>query len=188
MKSALIIVDMQNDFVLPKGPAEIPNSFSTVPRIKEVLSWFRSARRPVFHVIREYRADGSDIEISRRAAFLAGPQYVVPGTPGAEIVEALRPVSGEYRIVKPRFSAFFGTELELILRRLEVTDVAICGTQYPNCIRATAFDALSHGYLTTVITDATSAASAEVATANIRDLENIGIKCVPFEKYLALQG
>ena len=183
MKIALLIVDMQNDFVLPKSPAEIPGAFATLPRAQDVLACFRAADRPIFHIVREYRADGSDIEISRRDAFLVGPQYAVPGTKGAEIVDALRPLPGEYRIVKPRFSAFFGTELDLILRRLEVTDVAICGTQYPNCIRATAFDSLSHGYLTTVITDATSAASLEVARSNIRDLENVGIKCLAFEAF-----
>ena len=102
------------------------------------------------------RADGSDIEITRREAFLAGPQYAVHGTPGAEIVDGLAPAPNEYRIVKPRFSAFFGTKLDLILRRLGVAEVVLCGTQYPNCIRATAFDAISLGYQTFIITDATS--------------------------------
>jgi nicotinamidase-related amidase len=183
MKSALLIIDMQNDFVLPNSPAVIAGAFATVPHAREVLAWFRAASRPIFHVVREYRSDGSDIEISRRDGFLAGPQYVVPGTKGAEIVDALVPIAGEYRIVKPRFSAFFCTELDLILRRLSVTDVVICGTQYPNCIRASAFDSLSHGYLTTVITDATSAASAEIAESNIRDLVKIGIRCLPFKTF-----
>jgi len=86
-------------------------------------------------------------------------------------------------VVKPRFSAFFGTELELILRRLGVDSVVVCGTQYPNCIRATAFDGLSYGYHTVVITDATSASTLVVAESNIRDMENIGIRCISFEEF-----
>jgi len=183
MKPALLIVDMQNDFVLPNAPAPVAGAAASIPRVKEVLDWFRATGQPVFHIVREYRADGSDIEISRKKAFLAGPSYAVPGTKGVEIVQELTPTAGEYRIVKPRFSAFFGTELELILRRLAIDSLVICGTQYPNCIRATAFDGLSYGYPVFVITDATSAASQEIADANIRDLRNIGIQCISFAEF-----
>lgn len=183
MKPALLIIDMQNDFVLPSAPAVIHGALATVPRIKEVLEWFRAKCYPVFHIVREYRVDGSDIEISRREAFLAGPPYAVPGTKGVEIIDALSPMTGEYRVVKPRFSAFFGTELELILRRLGADNIVVCGTQYPNCIRATAFDALSYGYPTAVITDATSASALAVAESNIRDMENIGIRCISFDEF-----
>ena len=188
MQTALLIIDMQNDFVLPGAPARIAGAQATVGRIAEVLTYFRSRALPVFHVIRAYRADGSDIEISRRAAFLAGPQYVVPGTKGAAIVAELTPAKNEYQIVKPRFSAFFGTELELLLRRLGVERLVICGTQYPNCIRATAFDGLALGYDTTILTDGTSAASEEIAAANIRDLRNVGIRCLSFADYQTPQA
>jgi nicotinamidase-related amidase len=176
---------MQNDFVLPGAPASVGGAASTIQRVKAVLDWFRAGGWPVFHIVREYRADGSDIEISRRDAFLAGPRFAVPGTKGAEIVQELSPAPGEYRVVKPRFSAFFGTELELILRRLEIDRLVVCGTQYPNCIRATAYDGLSHGYPVFIITDATSASSDEVAEANIRDLRNVGIRCVSFNEFRA---
>ncbi|MCR4297376.1 MAG: isochorismatase family protein [Gallionella sp.] len=86
-------------------------------------------------------------------AQVAGPPYAVPGTKGVEIIDALSPMTGEYRVVKPRFSAFFGTELELILRRLGADSVVVCGTQYPemnvssvyvyNLVRDKRFDALS---------------------------------------------
>ena len=174
---------MQNDFVLPDGPAVIKGAFASVTRVSDVLTWFRQKQNAVFHIVREYREDGSDIEISRREAFLAGPSYVIPGSEGAKIVEALTPVRGEHRIVKPRFSAFFGTELDLILRRWRIVRLVICGTQYPNCIRATAFDSLSYGYDTVVITDATSASSPDVAESNIRDMKNVGIRCIPFAEF-----
>jgi nicotinamidase-related amidase len=183
MKIALLMIDMQNDFVLAGAPAVVEGASASIPRVKEVMNYFRAKNFPVFHIVREYRADGSDIEIPRRAAFLAGNFYALPGTKGVEIIHELTPIAGEYRIVKPRFSAFFETELDLILRRLTIDTLVICGTQYPNCIRATAFDGLSYGYSIFVITDATSASCDEVADANIRDLRNVGIKCISFAEF-----
>jgi nicotinamidase-related amidase len=184
MKPALLVIDMQNDFVRPGAPACVAGAQATVPVIKVILDQFRLRALPVFHVAREYRADGSDIEVTRWDEFWAKAKYCVPGTDGAEIVADLKPQPGEWRIVKQRFSAFFATELDLILRRLTISHLAICGTQYPNCIRATAYDAISYGYITTILTDATSADSPDVAEANIRDMRNAGIECVAFDEFL----
>lgn len=183
-KYALVIIDMQNDFVRPGAPACVAGARETIPRIRKLLDFFRAKGWPVFHVIREYRADGSDIEITRLEGFLNGRRYAVPGTRGCEIVKELTPAEGEYRIVKNRFSAFMKTELDFMLRRLGVTHLAVCGTQYPNCIRATIFDAVSHGYRVTSVTDATSAQTPEVAEANITDLENIGVACLRLAEFL----
>lgn len=188
MKTALLIIDMQNDFVLPEGAATIKGAFASVFRVSEVLAWFRKKQEPVFHIVREYREDGSDIEISRREKFMTHSSYVVPGSFGAEIVNSLTPLKGEYRIVKPRFSAFFGTELDLILRRWKIDRLVICGTQYPNCIRATAFDSLSYDYETIVITDASSASSPDIEESNIRDMKNVGIRCISFDKFKGEEG
>ena len=71
--------------------------------------------------------------------------------------------------MKNRYSCFMNTELDFMLRRLGVTCLVICGTQYPNCIRASIFDAVCHGYRVVNIIDATSAQTPDVAEANIRD-------------------
>jgi nicotinamidase-related amidase len=182
-KITLIIIDMQNDFVLPGAPACVKGAIATIPHIRKVLDYFRTKGLPVFHIVREYRPDGSDIEFTRRDSFLKQKTYVVPGTKGCEIVESLKPLAGEYRIVKQRFSAFMNTELDLILRRLGVTHLAVCGTQYPNCIRTTIYDAVSYGYHVINITDATSAQTTEIAAANILDITNIGVECVPLNEF-----
>lgn len=183
-KTALIIIDMQNDIVRPGAPACVAGAFSTVPRIRRLLNHFRAVGLPVFHVVREYRADGSDIEIARLERFLSGRRYVVAGTPGCEIVEDLAPLPGEYRIVKQRFSAFMKTELDFMLRRLDIAHLVVCGTQYPNCIRSTIFDAVAYGYHVINIIDATSAQSPEIAAANIIDIKNIGVTCITSEEFL----
>jgi nicotinamidase-related amidase len=180
----LVVIDMQNDFVLPGALACVAGAQATIPCLQRLLGAFREAGLPVYQVVREYRADGSDVEITRLEGFLQGPPYVVPGTPGCEIVEALTPAPGEHRIVKPRFSAFMHTELDFVLRRLGVTHLVIVGTQYPNCIRASIFDAVAYGYHVTNVTDATSAQTEEIAEANIRDLRNIGVRCVTLDEFL----
>ena len=181
---ALIIIDMQNDFVLSGAPMCVAGAAETLPQISSLLSRFRELNRPVFHVVREHRADGSDVDGFRHADFQAGKTFVVPGTTGCEIVEPLQPTASDYRIVKPRFSAFMKTPLDLMLRRLGVNHLVVCGTQYPNCIRATVLDAVSLDYQVTLVTDATSAQSAEIAAANILDMENIGVNCVPCNEWL----
>lgn len=181
---ALIIVDMQNDFVSPGAPVQVSGAQATVPRIREALDAFRAARLPIFHVYREYREDGCDVENFRVNDFLRKAKYAVPGAKGCEIVEELKPLPGERLIMKNRFSAFMNTELDWILRRLGVKRLAVCGTQYPNCIRATVFDAVAYDYLVTVLTDATSAQTQEIAEANIRDMMNIGVRCVTVADFL----
>jgi len=182
-KYALIIIDMQNDFVLPGAPACVAGAYASIPKIREALDFFRNKTLPVFHVIRAYRADGSDIEITRFKAFTQEKPYGVPGTKGAEIVDELKPLPGEYQIIKNRFSGFMHTELDFMLRRLNISHIAVCGTQYPNCIRTTIFDGVSYGYQVTLLTDATSAQSPDIAQANIRDIANIGVECLTVAEF-----
>ncbi len=181
---ALLIIDMQNDFVLPGSPVTVAGALATVPRIRRLLDAFRARSWPVMHITRAYRADGSDVEAFRRDAFLRGPQYLLPGTPGAQIVPALAPVPGEHVLVKPRFSAFMGTPLDLLLRRLGVQELVVSGTQYPNCIRATVLDAVCLDYAVTLVTDACSAQTDAVAQANIADMAAIGVDCRTVQQFL----
>jgi nicotinamidase-related amidase len=181
---ALLVIDMQNDFVMPGSSIRIAGAKATVPVIKKVLNGFRNVGLPVFHAVREYRPDGSDIEITRLDNFLERNKVVVPGTRGCEIIEELKPIPGEYRIVKNRFSAFLMTELDLMLRRLGIEHVVICGTEYPTCIRTTIFDAISYNYFVTLITDACSAQTPEVAEANITDIKNVGVECLTSAEFI----
>ena len=82
---------------------------------------------------------------------------------GSELVEGLHPAAGEHVISKKRFSAFWGTHLASLLRRLGVGHVVLAGVQTPNCIRATAFDAVSEDFpAVSVLADATASASEAV--------------------------
>ena len=168
MNIALVIIDMQNDFVLPEAPLCVKGAQATVPTIRKLLDRARAEGWRVIHVIRQHRRDGSDVEIGRAPLF----------TQGAGIVDGLTPLPGETILRKLRFSAFFQTELDMILRRLKIDTLLIAGTQDPNCVRGTATDAMSHDYNTIVVTDACSAQTDEIAATNIRDMKNMGITCV----------
>jgi nicotinamidase-related amidase len=183
-KKALAIIDMQNDFVLPGASACVAGAMQTIPNIVRLLAYFRSAKQPIFYVVREYRHDGSDIELTRYHAFIDKEKYVVPGTKGCDIVDELNPKPGEHRLVKNRFSAFMNTELDFMLRRFGVNELVVCGTQYPNCIRTTVYDAVAYGYETTLITDAASAQTDEIAKANMIDIANIGVNCMTTEDFV----
>ncbi len=180
---ALVVVDMQNDFVRPGAPAAVAGAQATLPKIREALDLWHDRRWPVVYLYREYRRDGSDIEITRMETFLRTKEFCNPGTPGAQIVEEIAPVRGDYLVMKNRFSGFMDTELDFILRRLGIVGIAVCGTQYPCCVRATLVDGICYGYETVCLTDATSAQTSEVVESNIRDLREMGVACETVEEF-----
>ena len=87
---------------------------------------------------------------------------------------ARRPQPGDYTIIKPRWSAFFQTELDLILRRLDVRTVILTGTTTPNCIRTTCYDAIALEYNTVVLTDCCSSHTEEIQRVNLEDMARAG--------------
>lgn len=176
-RTALLIIDMQEDIV---GMRE--STKRTVPPLRRVLDAFRKKGMPVFHIIRTYRRDWSDVELPRVDEFLEKGPRVIENTPGARIVSQLLPRAGEFVVIKKRWSGFFMTELPLLLTRLGVGSVIIGGTQTPNCVRSTAFDAISFDLKTAVLTDGTSAATPQIHFSNLQDMKNIGIRLLTCEQ------
>jgi nicotinamidase-related amidase len=176
-RPALLIIDMQNDFVLEGKPLRVAGASKVIPMIQAVLTEFRGRSLPIFHVLRVHRPDGSDVELIRQELFRKQP-FAVVGTSGAAIIKELAPSKGEYVLTKTRMSAFIGTELDLMLRNLGVTNLVVCGIQTPNCIRTTVFDGIAYNYPVMLVDDATGAASEAVHRANIRDMQNIGVKII----------
>lgn len=185
-KTALLIVDMQNDFCLPGAPLEVKGAMTVAPQIKKALDASRSHGLPIIYAIRHYRADGSDVEITRYHDFMKKGGACIEGTKGAEIIDELKPVKGDYIIVKQRWSAFFQTELDILLRRLNVDQIVVTGVQTPNCIRATVWDANSLDYEVIVLTDGTGAKTQKVHQANLYDMQNIGIQLMTTDEFIAL--
>ncbi|AEE75782.1 Isochorismatase-like [Arabidopsis suecica] len=177
--TALLVIDMQNDFIEEGAVTQVKGGKSIVPNVIRVVELARQRGILVIWVVREHDRQGRDVELFRRHNYSSekvGP--VIKGTVGAELVDGLMiNEEDDYKIVKTRFSAFFSTNLHSFLQTSGVTKLVIAGVQTPNCIRQTVFDAVALDYPNvTVITDATAAATPEIHTANILDMKNIGVK------------
>ncbi|XP_010503927.1 PREDICTED: probable inactive nicotinamidase At3g16190 isoform X3 [Camelina sativa] len=177
--TALLVIDMQNDFIEEGSVMQVKGGKSIVANVIKVVELARQRGILVIWVVREHDPQGRDVEIFRRHHYNSekvGP--TVKGTVGARLVDGLVIREEEdYKIVKTRFSAFFGTNLHSFLQTSGVSKLVIAGVQTPNCIRQTVFDAVELDYPNvTVIADATAAATPEIHTANILDMKNIGVK------------
>lgn len=175
--TALVVIDMENAFIDPNSPLCIKNALATVPICGKVIRKARERKIPVFFVNRVYRKNGSDVEFTRYQSWFDGERYLAPGSTGPlsiDVPEEFRPEAGDYTIIKPRFSAFFQTELDLILRRLGIRTVFLTGTTTPNCIRTTCYDGLSLEYNIVIIEDCCSSNTDEIQRVNMEDMERVG--------------
>jgi nicotinamidase-related amidase len=188
--SALITIDVQNDFSLPGAICEVPGTKDAIPNIKRLLDWYRRKALPIIHVVRLYLPDGSNVDACRRIAIQNGARIVAPGSDGAELVETLRPsrssrlesqelLSGgiqkwanqEVVIYKSRWGAFFQTPLEAHVRSLGVDTLVFCGCKFPNCPRTSIYEASERDFRIVLVDDATSGLYSEAR----REMGNIGV-------------
>ncbi len=180
-KAALIVIDMQKAFVESGAAHCIAGAKATVPACAKVIEEARAAGSPVFWVRRQYRPDGSDVEFTRKDAWEKGGGTMAPGSIGInseELAEGLTAEPSDYQIVKPRWSGFFQTELDLILRRLKIETVVLIGTTTPNCVRTTCYDAIALDYETIIIEKCCSSQTEEIQRVNMEDMERIGAKII----------
>ena len=155
--TAMIVVDMQNDFVSVGAPMETPAARAMVPRLAEALSLCRKASIRVVYTAHVHRRDGSDMGLfDDMHPPIASRAALVDGTHGVEIYPELAPQPGEHVIKKHRYSGFFGTDLDIILREWGISTVIISGTTTENCCHATARDAMFRNYRVIFLSDATA--------------------------------
>lgn len=187
MKQALIVIDMQNGFLNPESPLCIRDARATVPACARVIAACREAAIPVVFVNRAYRADGSDVERTRYQVWAEGGKPLTPGSTGPISVEnppEFGRCADDYEIIKPRYSAFFHTSLDLLLRRLKVDRVILTGTTTPNCIRTTCYDAISLDYQVLLLEDCCSSNTEAIQRANMLDMGNAGAEICSSDDFL----
>jgi len=131
--TALVIVDMQRDFVDPDGALPVPGAAESVPRIRRLLDWARD--RGIAVIYTQDTHDPGDPEWS------IWPRHVERGTEGWQIVGELAPRAGERIFEKARYDGFYGTGLDHALRVAGIDTLIICGTVANICVHYTAASA-----------------------------------------------
>ncbi|XP_002284352.1 probable inactive nicotinamidase At3g16190 [Vitis vinifera] len=183
--TALLVVDMQKDFLDEDRPISLEGGKAIIPSAIKAVEVARELGILVVWVVREHDPQGRDVEVFRRNFY--GPGKLSPatkGSEGAELIDGLAIKEGDYKLVKTRFSAFFATHLHSLLQSNGINSVVVVGVQTPNCIRQTAFDAVSLDYQSvTVIVDATAAATPDIHLANILDMKNVGVATPTLQKW-----
>lgn len=166
---ALIVIDMQRDFVEPGGFGEsLGNDVSRlqaiVPALQDLMTACREAGVPVLHTRECHRPDLSDCPPAKRdrgdpALRIgdAGPmgRILIAGEPGAEIIAPLAPEPGEVVIDKPGKGAFYATPLADTLARLDVTHLLITGVTTEVCVQTTMREANDRGFACLLVEDCT---------------------------------
>ena len=185
-RAAFLLIDMQNGFIDGASPLCIAGAAATVPACAHALAAAREHGLAVFHVRRAYAADGSDVEAVRCEAWAEGGRPLSSADPmSLSCPSELAPAPGEPVVVKPSWSAFFGTDLDVLLRTRGIDTLVLAGTTTPNCVRSTAYDGLARGFNVAVLRDATSSRSPEAQEANLADMEAAGIQLIHTDDFAA---
>jgi len=161
VKIALLVIDMINDFVT--GVFKNERAIKIIPNIKRLIEFARKRKVPIVFVT-DAHLPNVDHEFE-----VWGP-HAEKGSRGAEIIDELKPKKGDFRVLKRKYSAFQGTDLDMLLRELKVDTLVLAGVVTDICIQHTAADAFYRGYKIIVPKDCVEAVDAPTQKAAIKFL------------------
>ena len=189
-ESALITIDTQNDFTLDDAPAHISGTKEVIPNMSLLLDSYRNNGLLIVHVIRLYLRDGSNVDACRRQVIEEGKEVAAPETEGAELVQELKPDSSiklnavtllsgklqqigenEFVMYKPRWGAFYGTNLEEFLKEHGKDTLVFSGCNFPNCPRTSIYEASERDFRIVLAKDAIS----QLYPKAEEEMNNIGV-------------
>lgn len=170
-KSALLVIDMQNDS-LPEGFYPVWNMAEVIANAGRVIAACRRHGIPVVYTQHTYRPDGKDIALGEPLDDRGRPCAYVKGTPGWEIVAAPKPEPGDGVIEKTRWSAFYCSPLEVTLRGLGAEQLIVTGVVTDGCVQGTVYDAFYRDYPVVLVKDACGAYNAACHEAAILNMAN----------------
>jgi nicotinamidase-related amidase len=172
-KAALLVVDMQKFFLDPASPTYTCGGQAVMPAVHRLLDAFRRLGRPIIYTKHVHAADRSDAGIL--GWWWEG--MCVEGSPESEVADEIAPLAGEKVIQKRRYSAFYNTDLETLLRCLKVEDLVISGIMTNMCCESTARDAYYRDYRVFFPADATGSINEELHLASLLNLA-LGFACI----------
>jgi nicotinamidase-related amidase len=157
-RTALLVVDMQNDFLVPPAPLATPRGLEIVPVVAALADAARRQGLPVVYTQEQHRDDESDFGIELHFE----PPHCLEGTPGADIVDGLTPRPGDVLIRrKRRYDAFLGTDLELWLHANRVENLIVTGVCTDICVISTVQHARNADFRCFVVSDGVDGTSRE---------------------------
>lgn len=181
--TALIVIDMQNAFLHPQGENSYPEAGAVVGPVTQLIEAARRNERLIVFTLDRHRRGAPDFEQGKL------PVHGVEGTMDADYYSGFGPEPGaarEIEIVKRRYSAFFATDLGILLHEHGVEQVVICGVKTNNCVRATAQDAFAWGFKVVVPRQATNSNRPHLAEASLEDIDRYMGSVVDLDEALAM--
>jgi nicotinamidase-related amidase len=166
VKDGLLIVDVFNDFDHEDGAELLASFHERVPAMVDAIAAARVAEIPVVYVNDQLeRWDGDAPGLVR---------FALARRPGGEVIAPLAPEPGDRFLLKPRYSAFDHTALELLLRELEIERVLLIGSATEGCVVQTGIDAREAGFKVTIVADACATNDSGLAEIALRYAEEVG--------------
>ena len=134
---AILVIDMQADFVGPSAAIPCKGAEACIPHINKLLQAARSQGIPIIFTQEAHRSSGIDFG---RELDYGEPKHCLEGSPGVRLIDLVTREPGDHLVIKRRYSAFFATDLEILLRGLRVDTLILTGVATDVCVRATAQD------------------------------------------------
>lgn len=167
-RTALVVIDVQNDFC---DPVDFPAARPMLPRLQRLLAAARAAGVLVIYtqVVMSERTK-TPVWLSRYAGRPNRHFYCEEGSPGAEFYPETKPEPGDVVVVKHRYSAFIGTDFELVLRAHGITSLVFTGITTNGCVESSVRDAHQRDYWVVTVADCTAAATPELHEGALRSI------------------
>jgi nicotinamidase-related amidase len=175
--AALVLIDVQRDFLdLPGHGAPMPvdGTRAAIPAMAKLAKAFREHGLPIVHVVRLYQPDGSNVDLVRRQSIEQGARIAEPGSTGSQIAVELLPNvveldhelllagsfqrigTAEHIMYKPRWGAFYDTNLDRHLRESGINTLVFAGCNFRNCPRTSIYEASERDFRIVLVSDAIS--------------------------------
>ena len=165
-EAALLVIDMQEFFLDSESPTFTCGGLAVLPNVKRLIDAFRAAGRPVIFTRHVHHPDLIDAGIM--AWWWKG--MCVEGSPESEVHHEISPLPGEKVVMKHRYSAFYDTDLETVLRCIGIKDLVIAGIMTNMCCESTARDAYYRDYRIFIPADGTGSINEEMHVASLLNL------------------
>ncbi|MCX5877792.1 MAG: cysteine hydrolase [Deltaproteobacteria bacterium] len=164
--TAILVVDMLNDFLKPGGKMVLEGGGILIPPMRRLLNRARKVGIPAVYVNDCHRPGlKEDREFKKRS------EHCIEGTWGAQVIEELKPKKKDFVVLKHRFSGFYDTDLDLTLKDLCIDTVIVMGVVTNICVRSTIHDAFFRGYTVLVPRDCVMATGEREQESSLYDIE-----------------